>query len=121
MIRAAAPDGARYVGRVMIKGAGVDVLTSDVDLPVPFAGGNVSLYSSMEEKGFTELTIFFLEREKGTFVAELDPVKGGSYYKRARIFFVGPVTLQDIQEPGVMDRLVRDAKKKMKMEKKKKK
>jgi len=121
MVCASGPDDARFLARVMIKAAGVDVLTSDVDIPVAFAQGSISFYSSMEEKGYAELGLFFFERETGTFAAELEPVKGGSYYKRTRIFFIGPITLQDIQEPGIMEKLLRDAKKKMKAEKKKKK
>ena len=119
MARASSPDDARFLARVMIKAAGVDVLTSDVDIPAPFAQGSISFYSSMEEKGYAELVLFFFERETGTFAAELEPVEGGSYYKRTRVFFVGPITLQDIHEPGMMDKLLRDAKKKRKKEKKK--
>jgi hypothetical protein len=118
MSAASSANEARYIARLMIKAAGVDVLTSDVDVPAPFSQASVSFYSSMEEKGYAELSLFFIEREGGTFAAEVEPVQGGSYFKRSRVFFIGPITFQDIHEPGVMDNLVREAKQSLKKKKK---
>jgi len=111
MIYASAADKARFIARLMIKAAGVDVLSSDVEIPVLFAEGSISFYSSVEERGYAEISICFVDREKGTFAAEVDPASGSSYYKRLRVFFIGPITLQDIHEAGFFDRIVKVPKK----------
>ena len=110
MVPAPSAEGTNYLVRMMIKAAGVDVLNSDAEMPVPFATGTVSLYSSIEERGYAEAVLYFYDIEKGTIAAQTDPVVGDSYYKRVRVLFIGPITMQDIYEPGFMDRLLKKTK-----------
>ena len=96
------PKSADYILIVMVEMCGTDVSKSNIEFPVPLAWGEVILYASMEEKGYTRFRPYLMEAENQVNAEPLDFAIGQSKYKRIKMGVLN-VTRTDIykQEEGV--------------------
>ena len=94
---AADAKSADYIMIVMVEMCGTDVSKSNIEFPVPLAWGEVILYASMEEKGYTRFRPYLMDAADQVNAEPLAFGVGEAQYKRIKIGALN-ITRTDIYE-----------------------